>query len=339
MIFEKFLKDARQKKGLKQAELANMLFISEKTLSGYETFRRQCTFNFGIEILNKLNLAVLIKDNKIQLVEGDIKMDNNYINTNLDFINFNKEEFIGNVMNFRKKCAEEFEKDFDKTTEILSKKGFDITTTRLFSYKHWLDEHYDSEDKLLEISKDGKTMSLIVTGYLELELFVIERLIELIEEKDKSIAEYIYKSILYIVKTQENGRDIHEMFRNVNMGKIKNTIPMIAQYIDIIEDTLRNNFSEIIATVNYGYNPSEMTIANELNMYDCYSTPYLYYTYTMEDGTEIIDYNPLGEFHDIAEALSYAEAHFEDFDIYKRSYEATISGREDDIERDIVILD
>lgn len=66
MIFERFLKDLRESKGLKQSELAEMLYISEKTISGYEANRRQCTFDFGMEILNKLDVSVLIKNNRIE---------------------------------------------------------------------------------------------------------------------------------------------------------------------------------------------------------------------------------------------------------------------------------
>lgn len=338
MIFEEFLKDARIKKGLKQSELADMLFISEKTLSGYETSRRQCTFNFGMEILNKLELSVLIKDNKIELVEGDIKMEKDYINNNLDFINFNKEQYINEILNYREKCISEFQKDFDTAVNMLSEKGFEVSTSVVFDKKLWLDEHYQNEDRLLDITKDEKTISLRICGYLNINFFIIERFIEFIKEKDSSISEYIYKAILYTIKSQNNGREIYEYFRNKDINRIIKHIPMLEPYKIIIEETLESNYDYIFVTIDCISDPANITIANDINMYDCSSTPYIYYTYIMEDGEEVIDYEASFEGHDIADALSYASVYFEDYEDYKRNYELKLSNCEDEMDREIVIL-
>lgn len=94
MLFEEFLKDLRISKGLKQSELAELLYISDKTLSGYETNRRQCTFNFAMEILNTLDISILVEKNTIKVVKGDMIMNKNYTNNDLNFINFNAGDYI-----------------------------------------------------------------------------------------------------------------------------------------------------------------------------------------------------------------------------------------------------
>lgn len=337
MIFEQFLKDLRELIGLKQSDLANLLFISEKTISGYETNRRQCTFNFGMEILNKLNVAVLIKNNTITLVEGDIDMTKEYTNTNLDFINFNKDSYIQNVLNHRDNIFsmthKEFVKAYDKNIEL----GFDTCFSPSFSEKYWLDEHYESGFKIASFTKDSKEISLIVEGYLEINMFIIERFIEILAKTDASVAEFIYKAILFTNASQNNGREIYEAFHKKDMIAIMNLIPMAANYERLIKDTLLNHFDYIFVNIENGYNPSEISIANELEMYECSSTPNLYFTYTMDDGAEVIDYEAYFEGHDISNAFNYVNEYFEDYDDYKKEYEL-IDSENEDSSRELVII-
>lgn len=338
MIFERFLKDLRESKGIKQSELAEMLYISEKTISGYETNRRQCTFDFGIEILSKLDVSVLIKNNKIELVEGDMKMEREYVNTNLNFINFNKEEFINNIIGHRNNNINRAKEELKKVYAKLESQGFEFMLSNAFEEKLWLDENYDSGTKIADFEKDSKRISLIVEGYLELSMFLVERLIELIAEKDKDISEYVYKSIMYTCATQDNGKDIYEVFRNKDSIKIVELMPTIEPYLDLVMEVLSDNYSDIIVKIDYGYDPSEISIANELGMYDCFSTPNLYFTYTMEDECEVIDYESFFEGHSIADAMNYVNEYFEDYDDYVENYTAMVNG-EEDYSRDLVVLD
>lgn len=336
MIFERFLKDLRESKGLKQSELAEMLYISEKTISGYETNRRQCTFDFGMEILNKLDVSVLIKNNRIELVEGDMKMKKEYVNTNLDFINFNKEEFINNIIKHRNNNINSSKEDLNKVCEKLKSQGFDFMLSREFEDKLWLDENYDSGTKIADFEKDSKRMSLIVEGYLELDMFLVEKLIEIIAEKDKAVSEYVYKSIMYTCATQDNGKDIYEAFRNKDSIKIVELMPTIEPYLDLVIEVLEDQYDDIIVKIDFGYDPTKISIANELGMYDCYSTPNLYFTYTMEDESEVIDYEAFFEGHSIVDAINYVQEYFDDYDDYAENYNAMNNG--EDYDRELVIL-
>ena len=347
MLFEKFLKDLRQSKGLTQSELAELLFISEKTLSGYETSRRQCTFNFAMEILDKLNVSILVENNEIKLVKGDIIMTKNYSNNDLNFVNFNSTNYINDILEHRKGNLNNAKKSFNAAYKKLNDLGFETLFGLNFSEEYWMDENYPSDTKLATFTKDRKSISLIVSGYFESNMFIIERFIEKIEENhNKDIADFIFKSILYCHATQCRGTDIYNAFYRKDLIEILNLIPMLENYKTIIKNILDKYHDYIFVTIENGFNPSEISIANEMELYDCFSTPNLYFTYTMEDECEVIDYEDYFEGHDVADAFNYVNEYFKDYESYKYSYLMTIKADDDNAKslylsreiRDLTIL-
>lgn len=321
MLFEEFLKDLRLSKGLKQSELAELLYISEKTLSGYETNRRQCTFNFAMEILNKLNVSILVENNEIKLVKGDVIMNKNYTNHDLNFINFNTGDYIKNIQLNRKKNASSAKERFDKAYKKLSDLGFEIDFGVDFMEELWMDENYYSETRIASFTKDEKTIALTVLGCFSADMFVVEKFIEKIEENsNKEIADFILKCILYYHATHGYGRDIYDAFHKKDSLSIEDIIPMAENYMDIIINTLNEHYNDIFVRIENGFNPSEISIANDLEFYDCYETPNLYFVYTMDDGIEILDYEAFFEGHDVSDAFNYVDAYFEDYNSYQKSY-------------------
>lgn len=321
MLFEEFLKDLRLSKGLKQSELAELLYISEKTLSGYETNRRQCTFNFAMEILNKLDVSVLVENNEIKLVKGDVIMNKNYTNNDLNFINFNVGDYIKNIQSHRKDNISLAKERFDKAYTKLSDLDFETNFGIDFSEELWMDENYSNETRIASFTKDNKTITLTVLGYFSADMFIIERFAEKIEENsNKEIAEFILKCILYNHATHGYGRDIYDAFHKKDSISITNLIPMAENYIDIIMNTLEEHYNYIFIRMENGFNPSEISIANDLEFYDCFETPNLYFTYIMDDGAEVVDYEAFFEGHDVSDAFNYVDAYFEDYNSYEKSY-------------------
>lgn len=337
MIFEKFIKDLREKRGLTQKDLAEILFISEKTISGYENQRRQCTFNFGIEILNKLNAPILIENNRIKLIEEGGSDMKEYINNNLDFINFNKGEYLDKILAYRDKSISNFAEGINKAMTKCSNNSIEIEFLNDFYSEGWLDEHYTSGSSIAVFRKDDKEIRLIVEGYLELNMFVLENLIDIIKESDEKVAEYIYKSILYSCAANQSNKDIYEAFRNKDVSKILDLLPMVKDYISYISDALNNRYDELFINLENGYNPLEVSISNELDIYDCFSNPNLYFAYTMEDGELVVDYEDFFEGHSVGDALFYAVEYMENYDDYKKEYELMIE-ESDKSSRDLVIL-
>ena len=337
MVFEEFLKDLRELKGLKQKELAELLFVSDKTISGYENNRRQCTFNFGMEILNRLNVSVLLENNTIKIVKGDIKMNKNYQNNNLDFINFNKDSYIQNIIEQRRSNLLSTHKTLANACNKLDELEFTTTFDLCYKENFWLDENYDSGSKIASFSKDSKKISLVVEGYLCMNMFIIEHFINCLKETDEQVAEFIYKSILFNHATQGNGREIYDAFYRADAVKILTLLPMASDYISLIIKVLTDNHDSIFVNIENGYNPDEISIANELGFYDCSSTPNLYFTYTMDDGAEVLDYESFFEGHDIADAFNYVESYFGDYDDYAQEYHL-LQNNPKDLKHELVIL-
>lgn len=321
MIFETFLRDLRRQKNLTQAQLANMLFISEKTLSGYETNRRQCTFNFAIEILNKLNISILIENNEIKVVQGDINMTREYKNEDLNFINFNTEKYLLKIQEYRNRSIKQAKENFEKAYKRNESLRFETSFTSAFSEELWFDECYDNGTELAIFEKDNKKMSLMVLGYFETDFFVIEEFIRLLKEySGKEIADFVFKSILYTENVHNNGFGIYRLFKNKKISDITNLIPMIKNYESDIKYILDNHEKEIFKRIIGGYDYLNMTIANDLCMYDCFSTPYIYFVYTMEDGNQVVNFEDNFEGHSIDDAFNYVNEYFEDFDRYEEGY-------------------
>ena len=107
--------------------------------------------------------------------------------------------------------------------------------------------------------------------------------------------------------------------------------------------TLNENYHDIFVTIENGFNPDTISIANDLEFYDCFDTPNLYFVYIMDDGSEIVDYEDLFEGHDIPDAFNYADKYLEEYDSYEQSYLIeTHRINEDEVDseniRNIVIL-
>jgi len=344
MLFEEFLKDLRISKGLKQSELAELLYISDKTLSGYETNRRQCTFNFAMEILNTLDISILVEKNTIKVVKGDMIMNKNYTNNDLNFINFNAGDYINKIKAHQNKNINDAKESFNKAYKKLNDLGIDINLSVDFIQEHWMDEHYENETILASFTKDGKSINLTVLGCFSAKMFIIEKFIEKVKENSNAdIGNFIFKSILYYHATNGYGIDVYNAFYKKDALSIKQIIPMAESYMDIIIKTLNENYNDIFVTIENGFNPYTISIANDLEFYDCFDTPNLYFVYIMDDGSEIVDYEDFFEGHDIPDAFNYADKYLEEYDSYEQSYLIeTHRINEDEVDseniRNIVIL-
>ena len=184
-----------------------------------------------------------------------------------------------------------------------------------------MDENYNNETRIAAFSKDDKTITLTVLGYFSADMFIIERFIEKIEENsNKEIADFILKCILYNHATNGYGRDIYDAFHKKDSLSISNLIPMAKNYMDIIMKTLEEYYNYIFIKIENGFDSREISIVNDLEFYDCFETPNLYFVYTMEDGTEVVDYEAFFEGHDVSDAFNYVDAYFEDYNSYEKAY-------------------
>lgn len=68
----KLIKYIRKNKNLSQEELANILCIERSTLSGYETERREISFNTMLNIIEACDYKIIFKNNKEEFEIKDI---------------------------------------------------------------------------------------------------------------------------------------------------------------------------------------------------------------------------------------------------------------------------
>ncbi len=68
----KLIKYMRKNKNLSQEELSNLLCIERSTLSGYETERREISFNTVLDIANACGYKIIFKNDKEEFEIKDI---------------------------------------------------------------------------------------------------------------------------------------------------------------------------------------------------------------------------------------------------------------------------
>lgn len=348
MIFEQFLKEVRKKSGLTQKELAERAFTTYQNISSYERLRTECSFDIGMNLLNALGISVILennqifvkegktimKDNKwyeensngitinadyIKVKEGNDKMESKYTKENLGFINFNSDKIKEEMNDWVKKNQELNKNQLREVLNELENKGFDVYLTDKFNENLWYSDYYNNEDDLAIISKDGKEIMLSVVGYLDIDYFLLENFIDDISKKYPEEAIFIEKAIIYSSYTNENGgHDIYEAFKyNPNNESILNVLSMLSGYENIILEFLTSE--NYFYTLTEGHNPEELTISDYIRIYDCSSSTYLYYSFTMPTEDRVLAEESF-EGHDIVDALKYAPAYFEDYDRYLEEY-------------------
>lgn len=92
------IKKYRELKSLTQEELADMLYISPKTLGHYETGARDCRKVDVLAALTKaLGFSVLIKKGKVY-IEEDFKMNNENVKSKL--MEMNKDSYMGAISEY-----------------------------------------------------------------------------------------------------------------------------------------------------------------------------------------------------------------------------------------------
>lgn len=108
------IKKYRELRNLTQEELADMLFISPKTLGHYETGARDCRKLDVLAALTKtLGFSVLIKKGKVY-IEEETKMENNKTNNNLNNIN-DMEDITMNNKELKTTIMEKHKGDYYRT--------------------------------------------------------------------------------------------------------------------------------------------------------------------------------------------------------------------------------
>lgn len=349
MIFEQFLKEVRKKSGLTQKELAERAFTTYQNISSYERLRTECSFDIGMNLLNALGVSVILENNQIFVKEGKINMKNNeilikdsngyrfneevvkyvkvgtiemgcnYHKENLGFVNFNSDKVKKEMKDWVKKNQELNRNQLKDVLNELKSKGFDVYLTDKFNENLWYSDYYNNEDDLAIITKDGKEIMLSVVGYLDIDYFLLENFIEDISKKYPEEAIFIEKAIIYSSYTNENGgHGIYEAFKhNPNNESILEVLPMLRGYENIVLEFLTSE--NYFFTLTEGHNPEELTISDYIRIYDCSSSTYLYYSFTMPT-EDRVQADESFEGHDIVDALKYAPAYFEDYDRYLEEY-------------------
>lgn len=347
MIFEKFLKETRRQKGLTQKQLADKAFTTFQNISSYERLRTECSFDIGMSLLNALDVTVIIENNQIFVKEGIDTMENKKVNgnlteglslnteyvkvynesnkpkysaDNLSFINFNSNSILEDRDKWIKYNEESNKSEIEKALENLRNNGFDVYLSNQFDTNLWLDEQYENETLLATIVKDDKEIELSTVGYLSVEYFVLEKFIDFISKNHPEEAKFIEKSILYKAsRNSYDGKEIFNAFKyNPTKESILNVLDNVVGYEDIIINALKSE--NFFSTVENGYNPKHLTISDYLNIYDCYSTPYLYYSYVMPNGDKVQHMESF-EGHEVSDALNYASSYYEDYEEYLDMYE------------------
>lgn len=164
------IKEYRELKNLTQEGLADLLFISPKTLGHYETGARDCGRVDVLAALTKvLNFSVVIKNGKVY-VEEDFKMNKETIKSKI--MDINSDTYKGVIKNYLLWAVKKIEKVDNKTIDALfdSLKRSDISKIalddKLISIEvkvYECEEYYLMDFRAFEEMKD-----IMIDAYLEI---------------------------------------------------------------------------------------------------------------------------------------------------------------------------
>lgn len=164
------IKEYRELKNLTQEGLADLLFISPKTLGHYETGTRDCGRVDVLAALTKiLNFSVVIKNGKVY-VEEDFKMNKETIKSKI--MDMNSDAYKGAIKNYLLWAVKEVEKLETKTIDALfsSLKNSDVAKIalgdKLISIEvqvYECEEYYLIDFRAFEEMKD-----MMIDAYLEI---------------------------------------------------------------------------------------------------------------------------------------------------------------------------
>ena len=323
MIFEQFLKDTRKSLGISQGTLAERAGTTFQNISRLENrTNSSCTFDNGMNLLNALGVSVIIENNQIILkgeydnMSSEMK-DRVYKKEDLDFVNFN----VNDIYELQKSKIVENEelsaKMNQEAFDMLSKNGYEVYCSRFFMDRLWDADHYPVGESLVTISKGDRRIDLVVSGGVHIEYFLFEDFISDIKTNYPQEGAFIEKVLMFECMNNDRGSYIFDAFSK--RKDISNISPLLNGYEDIINDTLNND--NYIYTLYEEYDPRELTISDMLGIYDCYSSNYPYYAFTMPDEERILPFDSF-EGHDIWDALNYAMAYFEhQYDRMIKEYE------------------
>lgn len=321
MIFEEFLKDLRKEKGLTQRELAEKVFLTFQCISNFENGKRSCNFDLGMNILNALGVSVILENNQIKVKDGAI-MEKEYIKNNIEFINFVTESVYKNKEEAITAIRKQNEVQLEKTVNELKLLGFEVELGNDLTTDLWMAEHYEFDRRLAYIRKDDKELLLFTNGATNIDYFIFENFIEDIKRDDLQAGEYIEKVIMFACIENGMGSTIFNVLKNNPTPEaILNILPKLNGYEDTISLRLQAlNKDDYFFRLTEGYNPSELTISDVLGLYDTYETSYPYYAFKMDD-YDYIMFEESCEGGDVFDALSLANAYFEDYDKYREIYD------------------
>lgn len=322
MVFENFMKDTRKALNVSQKELAERLNTTFQNLSSYERHRTTCSFDYGMEILNALGVSVIIENNQIKII-GDVKGMSNemknrvYKKEDLDFINFNTRDVYEAYQRKIKSNENLNKEEISKAVNNLRDEGYEVYFSRFFNDRLWDADHYPGGEILISVSKGDREVSIVVSGGVDIDMFLFEEFISDIKKNYPQEGAFIEKVLMYECVNNYKGKDIYRAFKH--KLDVKQISPLLNGYENIIKETLESKeyFFELIEE----YDPRELTISEMLVIFDCYSINYPYYAYKMPDDETIIEPESF-EGHDIWDALAHIECAFGDvYDKLTKEYE------------------
>jgi len=175
MLGEK-IKELRTKKNISQKELADRLFVSDKTVSSWEINRTEPSLDLVVEICNILDVSVakfLYEDNKNNIeTEIKVKISEDEYNTLKSFLDKNA-EFVKNnhqldtyyEPTYRKFVPEDMSQSVDEWLRI-GERG----NRTILNYKHWHEDKYCDE---YEVEIDNKENLDKIFGVLGLNKIAV----------------------------------------------------------------------------------------------------------------------------------------------------------------------
>lgn len=317
MIFEEFLKDIRKQKKITQGQLAEMVFTSHQNISSYERLRTECSFDMGMTLLNALGVSVIIENNQIIIKDGIKDMKKSYVKENLSFMNFDPSKVKHDIRNKIQDEQYDNSRRIKEAKKELENNGFKVKILNKLTNEKSDANCYGNNDELVSVSKNGRELTLICSGWSSITHFLLEDFISDIANEYPEEAKFIEKAIIFTVTNSNSGNDLYEAFKEKDELKILELMPMIEDMSKIIIKYLENG--NYFRTTENGFNPKDITISEHLRIYNCTSSRYPYYAFTMPTGEKVIADEPF-EGDDVIEAMECAFLYFKDYDRYVEEF-------------------